>query len=232
VGERATWSERLRNLAATWPSATIFLVVIGGIYAGFFDPTEAAAVGVVGSAAAAWANGSLNRHVFEEALLGAAETTAMIFIILLGAEFLNAFLALSGFPSLMAELAAESGWNPYMILLLMLAFYLLLGCFMDSLAMIFLTVPVFWPIAASLDFGLPPADLQIWFGIITLVVVELGLITPPVGMNVLIINKAAGDVPLRDTFMGTLPFVFAELIRVLLLIMFPGIILFLPRLLS
>jgi len=232
VGARVPWGERLRALAATWPSATIFVVVIGGIYAGFFDPTEAAAVGMVGSAAAAWANGSLSRVVFEEALLGAAETTAMIFIILLGAEFLNAFLALSGLPSFMAELAAESGWSAYTILLLMLAFYLLLGCFMDSLAMIFLTVPVFWPIAARLDFGLPPADLQIWFGIITLVVVELGLITPPVGMNVLIINKAAGDVPLRDTFMGTLPFVFAELLRILLLIVFPGIILFLPRLLS
>lgn len=232
VGERKAWSERLRALVSTWPSVTLFLVVIGGIYLGFFDPTEAAAVGAVGAAVIAWANGSLNRRVVEEALLGAAETTAMIFIILLGAEFLNAFLALSGFPTFMAELAAESGWNPYMILLLMLAFYLLLGCFMDSLAMIFLTVPVFWPIAASLDFGLPPADLQIWFGIITLVVVELGLITPPVGMNVLIINKAADDVPLRDTFMGTLPFVFAELVRVLLLIVFPGIILFLPRLLS
>jgi tripartite ATP-independent transporter DctM subunit len=232
AGERVTWSERLHALAATWPIVALFLVVIGGIYAGFFDPTEAAAVGAVGAAILAWAKGSLNRGVIRGALLGTAETTAMIFIILLGAEFLNAFLALSGFPTYMAGLAAESGWNPYLILLCMLAFYLMLGCFMDSLAMIFLTVPVFWPIAASLDFGLSPADLQIWFGVITLIVVELGLITPPVGMNVLIINKAARDVPLRDTFIGTLPFVGAEIVRVLLLIGFPGIILFLPRLLS
>jgi tripartite ATP-independent transporter DctM subunit len=232
VGDRVAWSERMHALAKTWPIVGLFLLVIGGIYLGFFDPTEAAAVGAAGAAALAWARGALDRNTLREALLGTAETTAMIFVILLGAEFLNAFLALCGFPSYMAELAAESALGPYQILLLMLAFYLVLGCFMDSLAMIFLTVPIFWPIAASLDFGLPPADLQIWFGVITLVVVELGLITPPVGMNVLIINKSAGGVPLRDTFIGTLPFVLAEVIRVLLLVAFPGIILFLPGLLS
>jgi tripartite ATP-independent transporter DctM subunit len=232
VGVRVGWRERWASLLATWPIVALFIVVVGGIYAGFFDPTEASAVGVVGAAVIARANGSLTRAVIRDSLLGTAETTAMIFIILLGAEFLNAFLALSGFPAHMAELAASSAWSPYLVLLSMLLFYLFLGCFMDSLAMIFLTVPVFWPIAAGLDFGLSPADQQIWFGVITLVVVELGLITPPVGMNVLIINRAAGDVPLRETFLGTLPFVGAEVLRVLLLVAFPGIVLFLPRLLS
>ena len=232
VGERLPPSEKLRALAATWPTIVLFLVVIGGIYLGFFDPTEAAAVGVMGAGVAAWSKGTLDRYALRDALLGTAETTAMIFIVLLGAEFFNAFLALSGFPSYMADIVAGSSWNPYLILVLMLLFYLLLGCFMDSLAMIFLTIPVFWPVVAGLDFGLAPGDLQLWFGVIALVVVELGLITPPVGLNVHIINKAAEDVPLRDTFIGTLPFVAAELVRVLLLVMFPGIVLFLPKLLS
>lgn len=232
VGARVGWRQRWARLWATWPIVGLFAIVVGGIYAGFFDPTEASAIGVVGAAVIAWTNGSLTRAVMRDSLLGTAETTAMIFIILLGAEFLNAFLALSGFPAHMAELAAGSDWNPYLVLVSMLLFYLFLGCFMDSLAMIFLTVPVFWPIAAGLDFGLSPADQQIWFGVITLVVVELGLITPPVGMNVLIINRAAGNVPLRETFLGTLPFVGAEVLRVLLLVAFPGIVLFLPRILA
>jgi len=114
----------------------------------------------------------------------------------------------------------------------MILFYFVLGCFMDSLAMIFLTVPVFWPIVAGLDFGMPPGDLQIWFGIIVLVVVELGLITPPVGINLLIINSAAPAVTLRETVAGTLPFLLSGILRVVLLVMFPSIILILPRLLD
>ena len=232
AGPKVSSAERLSALAGTWPTVLLFLVVIGGIYLGWFNPTEAAAVGAFGAGLLAWLKGGLDWPGFRDSLLGTAQSTAMIFIILLGAEFLNAFLALSGFPAYMAEQAAASGWNPYLILAVMLGFYLVLGCFMDSLAMIFLTVPVFWPIAAGLDFGLSPADLQIWFGILTLVVVELGLITPPVGLNVLIINSAAPGVALRDTFLGVLPFVTAEVIRVVLLVAFPAIVLFLPRWLS
>ena len=232
VGPRLKASERWQALARTWPTVTLFVVVIGGIYLGFFDPTEAAAVGALGAGLLAWWKGGLDRRGFVDALLGTAETTAMIFIILLGAEFLNAFLALSGFPPYLAELASTSGWSPLLILAAMIAFYLVLGCFMDSLAMIFLTVPIFWPIVAGLDFGLSPGDLQIWFGIITLVVVELGLITPPVGLNVLIINSSAPDIPLRETFAGVAPFLVSEVVRVLLLVMFPPIILFLPHLLA
>ena len=232
VGARTSGRMRMRAVAATWPTLALFLLVIGGIYLGFFDPTQAAAVGAVGAGLLAWWKGGLDRQKFVEALLGTAQSTAMIFIILLGAEFLNAFLALSGFPSYIAELAATSDWSPFLILAVMIFFYLVLGCFMDSLAMIFLTVPIFWPIISGLDFGLPPADVQIWFGIITLVVVELGLITPPIGLNVLIINSAAPDVPLAETFRGTLPFLVAEVIRVVMLVAFPSIILFLPHLLT
>jgi len=232
VGPRTPRRKRLRAIASTWPTMVLFVAVIGGIYLGFFDPTEAAAVGVVGAGLLAWRTGGLNRVGFIDALLGTAQTTAMIFIILLGAEFLNAFLALSGFPAYIAELAATSDLSPFLILAAMLFFYLVLGCFMDSLAMIFLTVPIFWPIISGLDFGLPPADLQIWFGIIVLVVVELGLITPPIGLNVLIINSSAAEIPLRETFLGTLPFLVSEAIRVVLLVLFPPIILLLPHLLA
>ncbi len=232
VGRRVAGRQRWRALVNTWPMLALFLLVIGGIYAGWFNPTEAAAIGVFGAAVLAWLGGGLGREGLLAALLEVARSTAMIFIILLGADFLNIFLALAGFPAWVAELAASSGLSPYLILSLMILFYFVLGCFMDSLAMIFLTVPVFWPIVAGLDFGMPPGDLQIWFGIIVLVVVELGLITPPVGINLLIINSAAPAVKLRETVAGTLPFLLSGILRVVLLVMFPSIILILPRLLD
>lgn len=232
VGRRTAGAERWRALVDTWPTLALFLLVIGGIYIGWFNPTEAAAIGVFGAAVLAWLGGGLDREGLLAALLEVARSTAMIFIILLGADFLNIFLALAGFPTWVAELAATSGLDPYLILSLMILFYFVLGCFMDSLAMIFLTVPVFWPIVVGLDFGMAPADLQIWFGIIVLVVVELGLITPPVGLNLLIINSAAPAVKLRETVAGTLPFLVSGILRVALLVLFPSIILFLPRFLN
>ncbi len=229
AGEAAAAAQRWRALFETWPMLLLFALVIGGIYAGWFDPTEAAAIGVLGAALLAAASGELSRASLLDAALDVARSTAMIFMILLGADFLNIFLALAGFPDWVVQQAALSGLSPWLILALMIGFYFLLGCFMDSLAMIFLTVPVFWPIVAGLDFGLPPADLQVWFGIIVLVVVELGLITPPVGINVLIINSAAPDVSLRESFVGTAPFLLSGLLRVLLLVLFPSLVLFLPH---
>jgi C4-dicarboxylate transporter DctM subunit len=229
VGGRVAWPARWRALIRTWPMLALFLLVIGGIYAGWFNPTEAAAIGAFGAALLAGFSGRLDGAGLAAAVLEVAQSTAMIFMILLGADFLNIFLALAGFPAWVAELAATSGLSPWLILTTMIMFYFVLGCFMDSLAMIFLTVPVFWPVVAGLDFGLPPADLQIWFGIIVLVVVELGLITPPVGINLLIINAAAPGVNLRQTITGTLPFLVSGVLRVALLVLFPSIILFLPH---
>ena len=155
----------------------------------------------------------------------------MIFLILLGAGFLNIFMALTGVADQLSALAAASGLNPYVILILLLVVYLLLGCLMDSLAMIFLTIPIFWPIMAGLDFAMPEADLKMWFGIVVLIVVEAGLITPPVGINVLIINHHAPKVPMRETFIGVTPFLLSGVARVALLILIPPITLFLPHLL-
>jgi tripartite ATP-independent transporter DctM subunit len=231
VGARATGRQRARALLETWPTLLLFVVVIGGIYFGVFDPTEGAAVGAFGAGALALSKGHMGLDGFLACLKDTAKTTGMIFLILLGAGFLNIFMALTGVADQLSALAAESGMNPYAILVLLLLIYLILGCLMDSLAMIFLTIPIFWPIVAGLDFGMPTADLKMWFGIVTLIVVEAGLITPPVGINVLIINHHAPDVPMRDTFRGVMPFLLSGAVRVAILILIPPITLYLPHLL-
>ena len=231
VGARASAGERLQALVETWPTLLLFVVVIGGIYFGIFDPTEGAAVGAFGAGLLAFWKGHLDAAGLAECIKDAAKTTGMIFLILLGAGFLNIFMALTGVADQLSEMAASSGLNPYLILILLLLVYLVLGCLMDSLAMIFLTIPIFWPIMAGLDFGMPEADLKMWFGIVTLIVVEAGLITPPVGINVLIINHHAPNVPMRDTFRGVMPFLLSGVVRVALLILIPPITLFLPHLL-
>jgi tripartite ATP-independent transporter DctM subunit len=232
VGPRAGAGERLQALLQTWPVIVIFVVVIGGIYTGWFTPTEGAAVGAFGTALVAFWRGGLRLDGFIDCLKGAAVSSAMIFMILLGASYFNAFLGLSRMPLELADAIATSGLTPYVILFMMIGLYLLLGCVMDSLAMILLTVPVFWPIIAGLDFGMPEADLQMWFGIIVLIVVEVGLITPPVGLNVFVINSMAPGVRLKETFLGVLPFLASDAIRVALLILFPAITLWLPHLLK
>jgi len=231
VGAIATRTEKLTALLETWPMLLLFLLVIGGIYLGIFDPTEGAAVGLVGAGILAYWQGNMRMESFVASLKATAVTSAMIFIIMLGADFMNIYLTLSGFPDYIGNLAAGSNLDPYLIMALLVVFYLLLGCVLDSLAMIFLTIPIFWPVVAGLDFGMPLADVQIWFGIIVLVVVELGLITPPVGLNVLIIKSEAPGVTMREIFIGVTPFLLSGIVRVVLLIAFPAISLWLPSVL-
>jgi C4-dicarboxylate transporter DctM subunit len=232
VGHRAERSERIRALIETWPVLLIFAVVIGGIYLGVFHPTEGAAFGAFGTAVIAFWRGGLRLEGFIDCVRGAAVSTGMIFMILMGADFFNAFLGFSRMPLELADWIATSGLSPIVILLLMIGIYLLLGCVMDSLAMILLTVPVFWPVIAGLDFGMPEGDLKMWFGIIVLIVVEVGLITPPVGLNVFVINSMAPGVRLKESFVGVLPFLASDAIRVALLILFPALTLWLPHLLK
>ncbi len=156
----------------------------------------------------------------------------MIYLILLGAEMLKIFMSRGGVPQAAAEMMANSGLAPLTVLVLLLVALIVLGCLMDSLSMILLAIPFFWPVVSEMPFGLGEEELKIWFGILALIVVELGLITPPVGMNVFVISAMAKDVPMRDTFIGVAPFFFAELIRVAILIAFPGLTLWLPRILS
>jgi C4-dicarboxylate transporter, DctM subunit len=221
--------ERLQATWRVWQVVLIFLLVVGGIYGGIFTPTEGAAVGAFGTGFAAWLNGGLNRKTLGSALLGTAVASAMIFMIVLGAGVYNTFLALSQLPQEAAAAVASWGVSPLLVLTAILVLYVILGCFMDSLSMILLTIPVFFPIVSALDFGLPPDELAIWFGILVLIVVEVGLITPPVGMNLFVINSLARDTPITQTYRAIMPFVLSDLLRTALLVAFPSITLFVLR---
>lgn len=230
AGPRASWAERFGALKQTWSIIVIFTLIIAGMYRGWFTPTEAAAVGAFGAGLLAVLHGGLRLRGLMECLRGTANTSAMIFLILLGAETFNAFLAQTQTPMLMAYAITQSGMAPMLVLMTILLLYLALGCVMDSMSMLLLTIPIFYPIIAGLDFGMPREDTLIWFGILAVVVVEVGLITPPVGMNVFVINGMAKDVPMIESFRGVLPFLISDIIRIGVLVAFPVVTLGLVRL--
>ncbi|MDM7456840.1 MAG: TRAP transporter large permease [Tepidimonas sp.] len=225
-------AERWKALSSTWPVIVIFLSVVGGIYSGLFTPTEGAAVGAFGTGLAAWLAGGLNAKTLREAIYATAVATGMIFMIVLGAGLYNTFLALSQLPQELAQWVIGQGLSPWLVLTLILVVYLLLGCVMDSLSMILLTIPIFFPMVMGLDFGLTPEETAIWFGILVLIVVEVGLITPPVGMNLFVINNLARGLPIVQTYRGVTPFVISDLVRTAILVAFPSITLFVLRLAS
>jgi len=220
-------AERWRALAAVWPVLLVFGLVVGGIYAGWFTPTEGAAVGAAGTGVIAWLNGGLGWHTLGESFRVTAKSTAMVFFIVLGAAFYNGFLALTQVPQEISGWVVGQGYNPWTVLTIILVFYLVFGCLMDSLSMILLTVPIFFPVISALDFGMSPEHLAIWFGILVLIVVEVGLITPPVGMNLFIINAMDRATPIIETYKAVLFFVASDIVRVFILVMFPAITLFL-----
>jgi len=229
--EPMPYADRLRALRDVWPVLTVFLVVVGGIYLGVFTPTEGAAVGALGTGLIAIVNGGLNRHSFVESFMATARSTAMIFFIVLGAAFYNGFLALTQLPQSLSTYVAELGLSPWMVLTVILLLYLVFGAVMDSLSMILLTIPIFFPIISALDFGMTPEEVAIWFGILVLIVVEVGLITPPVGMNLFVINSMDRLTPMIETYKAVMYFVASDIIRVIILVLFPGITLFALRLL-
>ncbi|NNK78885.1 MAG: TRAP transporter large permease [Litoreibacter sp.] len=237
MAERAPMAHRLQTLIKIWPVVVIFGLVMGGIAADWnwfkpgvqalFTPTEGAAVGAVATGIYGVASGGLNWRGFLDSILETAQASALIFLIIFGAQVFNSFLAFTQAPQQMAEWVTLQGFAPITILIAMLVCYLVFGCVMDSLSMILLTIPIFFPIIEVLDFGMTVEQTAIWFGILALIVVEVGLITPPVGMNLFIINQVAQDVPMGQTYRGVLPFVFSDLIRVVILVAFPGITLWL-----
>jgi tripartite ATP-independent transporter DctM subunit len=224
---RLPYAARFRALREVWPVMLIFIAVVGGIYTGIFNPTEGASVGALGTGVIAWAAGGLDWARLKAALLATASGTAMIFFIVLGAGFFNAFLALTQVPQVLSAWIVGQGFGPWTVLAFILAIYLVLGCVMDSLSMILLTIPIFFPVMLSLDFGMSPEHMAIWFGILVLIVVEVGLITPPVGLNLFVINAMDRTTPMRETYGAVMYFVTTDILRVILLTAVPGITLFL-----
>ena len=230
-GEKLPVAARLRALVDVWPVLLIFAVVIGGIYGGIFTPTEAASIGALATGFVAWRSGGLKGRGFLDCVYGTAAATGMIFLIMLGADILNVFMALTMLPKELAAWVTGLGVPPLAIMGVIIGIYLFLGCIMDSLSMLLLTIPIFYPIVMGTDFwGLNEESKAIWFGIIALMVVEIGLITPPVGMNVFIINSMARDVPMIETFRGVALFLVSDALRVALIVMVPAVALVALRL--
>lgn len=221
------FAERIRAVLDVWPVLLVFGLVVGGIYAGWFTPTEGAAVGAAGTGLIAYLNGGLTRSSLTESFMVTARSTAMIFFIVLGAGFYNGFLALTQVPQELSNFVVSQGFSAWTVLTLILVFYLIFGCLMDSLSMILLTIPIFFPVISSLDFGLSEEHVAIWFGILVLIVVEVGLITPPVGMNLFVINSMDKETPIVETYKAVMYFVASDLVRVVILVAFPSITLFL-----
>jgi tripartite ATP-independent transporter DctM subunit len=226
VSARVPWAERMVALVQVWPVLLVFLLVVGGIYGGFFTPTEGAAVGALGTGLIAFFQRGLTWRTLLDSFAATARATAMIFFIVFGAAFYNAFLAQTRVPQELSTWVAGLGVAPIVVLILILVIYLVLGCVMDSLSMILLTVPIFFPMMMALDFGMSAEHVAIWFGILVLIVVETGLITPPVGMNLFIINAMDRRTSMLETYKAVMFFVGSDLIRVALLVAFPAIVLF------
>ena len=214
------------------PVITIAIIVVGGIYGGVFTPTEGAAVGAIAMLLVGLALRTLGLNDILHAIRQTAETAGMIFVILLGAEVFGAFLALSKLPTTAAETIGGLGLSPYTVLIAILAFYILLGAVMDELAMILLTLPVFYPVIQGLDFGMLPDEVAIWFGILVLIVVGIGMTAPPIGLCVFVVSALAKDVPITATYRGVLPFVVADVVRLALCVAFPALSLWLVRALN
>lgn len=229
---RVDHAERVKAIIAVWPVLVVAIVVVGGIYGGIVTVTEGAGLGTFAMLAICMLQRTLGWANFKDSLFQTAETSAMIFIILLGAEVFNGFLSLSQLPTEAARIIAESGLPAYGVLAVLLFVYIILGGLMDELAMILLTLPVFYPVVRSLDFGIPPEEVGIWFGILVLMVVGIGLTSPPIGLNVFVVSAITRDVPIARTYRAVLPFLAADIIRLALVAAFPILALVLVRLLQ
>lgn len=219
----SSWFDRWRTLPALLPPISIFLVVVGSIYAGIATPTEAAALGVLASLLLALLKGRLTIELVNQSLLASMRTTAMLLTILIAAAFLNFGLAFLGFSRLLEQTVADLQLSPLTVILLIIALYVVLGCFLDGLSMTVLTVPVLAPLVVKLGYD------PIWFGILVVLVTEMGLLTPPIGMNCYVVQGVRGRGSLSDVFIGITPYLFGLLAVVALLVAAPGIALWLPR---
>ena len=223
-GEMRHWPERLHALSGVWGVVVLFVLIIGGIYLGVFTPTEAAAVGAAGAFLFALLRGKLGLQGTFDALVESGTTTAMIFVVTFGALVFSNFINIAGLTNAMSDWIESLHASPTGVIIAMCAIYLVLGCIFDSLAMLILTVPVFTAILNPMGVDL------IWFGIIVIIVVELGLITPPIGMNVFVVNASIPDINVWTVFRGVWPFLLAMLVCLALVIAFPALATLLPKL--
>jgi tripartite ATP-independent transporter DctM subunit len=229
----ASGSEVLTSALNVWPIAAIFLVVFGGIYGGVFTATEGAAIGNVLTFAITLLRREMTFDKLVASIRTTAQTSGMIFLIFIGADMINASLALSQLPSQLADMVGHLQISPLVVMAGIMIFYIILGCVMDEMSMILLTVPTLFPVILGMDFfGLNPSDKALWFGILILTVCEIGMIFPPVGLNVYIMNGLAKDVPMVETYKGVVPFLITDGIRLALLIAFPAISLWLVHALT
>jgi tripartite ATP-independent transporter DctM subunit len=225
-GERAGWRERIRSLRDIWPVAALFVFVIGGIYGGMFTATEGAGMGAFGAMAFALWRRALTWRTLYESLVESGRTTAMLFMILIGALVFADFVNITSMPSDLRALVTRFEVHPILVVAAIMAIYVLLGTAMEELSMVLLTLPVFFPLIVGL--GLDP----IWFGVLVVTIVEIGLISPPVGMNLFVLSTLLPQVQTTTVFRGVLPFMAADVIRLAVLIAFPPIALWLPRLIA
>jgi len=228
--ERMSYRERFRATGEVWPVALVFILVVTGIYGGWFSAAEGAGIGAAATGILAVTLGGMRWQGLRESLLSTTVTTGLIFVVLLGAELFSAALALSRLPAELSAVVAGFDVPPLVILLMILLIYFILGCFMESLAMVLLTLPIFIPLMLSLDFGMGREQVLVWFGILVLMSVEVGMISPPFGMNLFVINAMAKDVPMGETYRGVMGFVASDFVRIILLAMVPGLALWLPGL--
>ena len=219
----------LEALSGIAPIAIVFLIVFGGIYTGKFTPTEGAAVGAAATFVAALLKREITWPKFKQCFYATAETSAMIFLIFLGADLMNAALALTQVPGQLAGVVQGWGMPPLMVVSAILLFYVVLGAVMDELSMILLTIPIFFPMVMGLDFGMSKESTALWFGIMVLMTVGFGMLAPPVGLNVYVVNSMARDVPIAESYRGVVPFLISDTLRTLLLLFFPAISLWLVQ---
>lgn len=231
AGEQSGWAERMAALRGVWAVLLLFFLVIGGLYGVLdvwplnltFSPTEAAGMGAAGAFLIALSRGSLSFTATVQVLVDAAQTAAALFAVLIGAWVFSNFVNLAGLPEALQSIVTSAGLGPMTVMLMILLIYVVLGCVFESLSMLLLTVPIFFPLVTSLGFD------PVWFGIIVVVVTEISLITPPVGLNVFVLKGVVGDVSTATIFRGVTPFWIVDIIRLALLVLIPSLVLFLPN---
>ncbi|ENM5758647.1 TRAP transporter large permease [Vibrio mimicus] len=224
-GDRVDWKERMLALKGIFSTLLLFVIVMGGIYIGAFTPTEAAGIGACGAFALAAMRGTLNYTVLREILIDTAKTSASLFAVVISALILSNFVNRAGLPTALVELIQTANVTPMMALGIILLIYIILGCVFESMSMMLLTVPIFYPVIVELGFD------PIWFGIIVVVVTEISLITPPVGLNVFVLSGLIKDINTATIFRGIFPFWVADMVRLAFIVLVPAIALYLPNLL-